>query len=98
MKFFNNGWDKALNNITSNITITARWNPIVYTISYNLDGGTNNPDNPNSYTIETETIEFNYDTIKKRLKELAFLNKGLEICLSDARENEKEPFQHAAGR
>lgn len=32
-----------------------------------------------------ESIEFSFDTISKRLKELAFLNKGLEICLVDER-------------
>ena len=32
-----------------------------------------------------ETIEWNYDTISKRLKELAFLNKGLKINLIDER-------------
>ncbi len=37
-----------------------------------------------------ETIEFKYDTLKTRLKELAFLNKGLTITLTDKRgENEK---------
>ena len=35
-----------------------------------------------------ETIEFDYATIKKRVKELAFLNKGLEICLIDQRQGE----------
>ena len=37
-----------------------------------------------------ETVEFDYLTIKKRLKELAFLNKGVEICLVDAREGEDQ--------
>ena len=32
-----------------------------------------------------ETVEWNYDTISKRLKELAFLNKGLKINLIDER-------------
>ncbi len=36
-----------------------------------------------------ETILFKYDTLKTRLKELAFLNKGLTITLTDTRE-EKE--------
>ncbi len=36
-----------------------------------------------------ETIVFKYDTLKARLKELAFLNKGLEITLCDKR-GEKE--------
>jgi len=35
-----------------------------------------------------ETVEFSFDTISKRLKELAFLNKGIEICLIDSRETE----------
>ena len=39
-----------------------------------------------------ETVEFDYGTIKKRLKELAFLNRGLEMCLIDERENPKEPI------
>ncbi len=36
-----------------------------------------------------ETIVFKYDTLKTRLKELAFLNKGLTITLADLR-GEKE--------
>ena len=36
-----------------------------------------------------ETTEFNYDTIKTRLRELAYLNKGLTIKLADKR-TEKE--------
>src|ERR1700678_3886216 len=35
-------------------------------------------------TIFTAT-EFNYDTLAQRLRELAFLNKGLEITLTDER-------------
>lgn len=36
-------------------------------------------------TIFKETTEFNYDTLKTRLRELAFLNKGLRIHLIDER-------------
>ena len=38
----------------------------------------------------TETIEFHFDTIVSRLREMAFLNKGLEIRLTDERGEEKQ--------
>jgi DNA gyrase subunit B len=50
------------------------------------------------------TTEFNYDTLAQRLRELAFLNKGLEITLTDERNSESktgEPrsatFRYAGG-
>lgn len=33
-----------------------------------------------------ETVDFNYDTLKARFREIAFLNKGLTILLEDRRE------------
>jgi len=44
----------TLNN--DNRTIYAEWIPVTYTITYDLDGSTNNPGNPASYTIETPAI------------------------------------------
>lgn len=40
--------------------------------------------------IFTETTVYNYDTLAKRLQELAFLNKGIRIILIDEREEEKK--------
>ena len=37
-----------------------------------------------------ETVEFDYDTIARRLQEMAFLNKGLTIVLRDERAISKE--------
>ena len=37
-----------------------------------------------------ETLVYNYNTLKNRLKELAYLNKGLVITITDSR---KEPFK-----
>jgi DNA gyrase subunit B len=42
------------------------------------------PDNK----IFTETIEFEYDVLAKRLKELAYLNAGIKITFTDNREEE----------
>lgn len=38
------------------LTFKADWTPIGYTITYNLDGGVNNPANPTTYTVEDEII------------------------------------------
>ena len=37
-----------------------------------------------------ETVEFNYDTLKNRFREIAFLNKGLVIILEDRREGREK--------
>lgn len=37
-----------------------------------------------------ETTEFNYDNLKGRLKELAYLNKGLTITIEDTREGKEK--------
>jgi DNA gyrase subunit B len=40
-----------------------------------------------------ETVEFDYDTLRTRFQQMAFLNKGLRIALTDERprEDEEEP-------
>src|SRR5438105_1538095 len=40
---------------------------------------------------------FDYDTLEARLRELAFLNKGLAITLTDERTSKEELFQYAGG-
>jgi DNA gyrase subunit B len=41
-------------------------------------------------TIFTETTVYNYETLQQRIRELAFLNKGISITLRDERESEKD--------
>ena len=41
---------------TGNITLYVKWELESYTITYELDGGTNAPENPASYNVETGTI------------------------------------------
>jgi DNA gyrase subunit B len=48
--------------------------------------------------IFSETTEFNYPTVVARLREMAFLNKGLEIVLVDERgEGERDSFRYSGG-
>src|ERR1700678_2047573 len=41
-------------------------------------------------TIFTTTVEYNFDTLSQRLRELAFLNKGLVITLTDERQTDSK--------
>ncbi len=42
-------------------------------------------------------IEFNYDILVRRIRELAFLNKGINISLEDERNETKEEFLYEGG-
>jgi len=43
------------------------------------------------------TIAYSFDTLSQRLRELAFLNKGLKITLEDERSNKKTEFRFTGG-
>ena len=48
--------------VTENKTAYAKWTPKKYEIKYELAGGVNNKSNPDSYTIESETIKLKAPT------------------------------------
>ena len=47
--------------------------------------------------IFTETTEFSFDTLSARLRELAFLNRGLRIDIEDKRDGRSHEFHYEGG-
>ncbi|KAF0823543.1 DNA gyrase subunit B [Cytobacillus firmus] len=48
--------------------------------------------------IFTETLEYDYETLANRIRELAFLNRGLTITIEDKREeNKKNEYMYEGG-
>ena len=56
---------KITQGSTGDITLYAKWEPVNYTITYELEGGTNAPENPASYNVESETITLEAPTKDK---------------------------------
>ncbi|MBS3782473.1 MAG: DNA topoisomerase (ATP-hydrolyzing) subunit B [Candidatus Thermoplasmatota archaeon] len=44
-----------------------------------------------------ETVDFEYDELKERMRELAFLNKGLKIHIKDERNDLEDSFHYEGG-
>jgi len=44
-----------------------------------------------------ETLEYSFDTLAQRLRELAFLNPGVHISLEDEREGKRHDFKYEGG-
>jgi DNA gyrase subunit B len=44
-----------------------------------------------------QTTVYNYDTLAKRLRELAFLNKGIEITIKDEKSQKEDTFKFKGG-
>jgi len=44
-----------------------------------------------------ETLEFSFDTLSQRLRELSFLNSGIRITVADERSDKKHDFQYKGG-
>ena len=68
-----------------NITLYAKWNLETYTITYELNGGTNADGNPGSYNVETETMILESATkygyaLEGWYKEDSFTTKVTEIA------------------
>ncbi|CAH8704234.1 DNA topoisomerase (ATP-hydrolyzing) subunit B [Paenibacillus thiaminolyticus] len=47
--------------------------------------------------IFTDTLVYDHETLVSRIRELAFLNKGIEMVLMDERNNQTETFKYDGG-
>jgi len=95
----------VVNALSSFLEVKVYQNGSIYSMSFKNGGKDINPlkvvgeyDGDKSGTevtfkpdkkIFTETTEFEYELLKTRLRELAFLNKGLKIILTDKRKEEE---------
>jgi len=59
--------------------------------------GTKTTFKPDRDIFKDETVIFDFNYLSQRLRELAFLNAGLYICLKDERTGKKNEFQYSNG-
>ncbi len=55
---FNEKFTTIEKGSTGDLDVYAKWDIVAYSITYNLNGGTNPSSNPTSYTVEDDTITF----------------------------------------
>ena len=55
----NTKWTDGKYTVAGNTTLTARWSANTYSITYVMNGGTNNSSNPSSYTVEDSVTLLN---------------------------------------
>lgn len=100
----------VVNALTEDLFLTIRKNGKVYTQTYHMGApeeplkivgetdktGTEIRFKP-SPTIFHNVLDFHYDILAKRLRELAFLNSGIHISLMDERDGKSDLFEYSGG-
>ncbi len=66
------------------VVLDAVFKPIIYTITYELDGGTNSPDNPDHYTVEDNYITFADAEKKGYIFQGWYYDEGYSQILSES--------------
>ncbi|CCF16077.1 DNA gyrase, B subunit [Brevibacillus laterosporus GI-9] len=102
----------VVNALSEWMTVTVKQNGNIYSMRFNVGApeeelkitgetdttGTTITFKPDP-TIFTETTVYEYELLQKRIRELAFLNKGLRITLEDQREGQerRDDFYYEGG-
>lgn len=99
----------VVNALSESLTLTIQRDGHIHQQTYHLG----EPEAPLAITGKTEKtgteitfkpsakifsgIDFHYDILAKRLRELSFLNAGIRISLQDLRNNQEETFLYTGG-
>lgn len=90
------GWSPIVSDVvTASVTYIAQWNPSVYQITYELDGGTNSNNNPSTYTFGIGVTDFEPATKAGYIFQGWFDEKGQEVtAISDTETGDKTLYAH----
>ena len=99
----------VVNALSKKLIATVKRNGKIYTMSFckgdpegdiEIIGDTNETGTTIQFWPDGEifeTLDFIYDTLKARLRELAFLNKGVRIIISDERDSKESDYCFEGG-
>ncbi|WP_326911281.1 DNA topoisomerase (ATP-hydrolyzing) subunit B [Sedimentibacter sp. MB31-C6] len=99
----------CVNALSDYLIAEVKWNGKIYRQKYSKGitqtdveciGNTNKSGTTIQFLPDStifEKVDFNYTTIKHRMRELAFLNKGIKIILEDKRNNVRDEFHYEGG-
>ncbi len=99
----------VVNALSEWLELETRWNGGVYNQSYKRGVRKNDlertgKDKGSGVKITFhpdeeifETVEFSFETITSRMRELAFLNQGLKIAISDERSGREQEYRYTGG-
>ncbi|AJF07822.1 DNA gyrase subunit B [Geoalkalibacter subterraneus] len=99
----------VVNALSSRLDLEIRRNNVIYRQSYERgvplaplaeDGATKKRGTKITFWPDAEifeTVEFSFETLSQRLRELAFLNAGVKVNIFDERSEKKHEFHYEGG-